>query len=187
LFGDVLGGDDETEEIFTDMTATLPHTPICFTRNKTRLHALLIDNQAWFCARDLGHLMGFFLDGRLARKLDPDQRQTLWLYRYGEAEQALMLSESGVYALLVYHLTAANRGLREWFDHHVIPALRDRPDHGNVQRPTLGVLDGPGTSLSLLHWRNEPWIRLRDMPSVLLDAPRQRRWNLRSWFTSPST
>jgi len=42
-----------------DLTNSI-HTPICFTRNKTRLHALLIDNQAWFCVRDLGHLMGFF-------------------------------------------------------------------------------------------------------------------------------
>lgn len=169
------------------MTATLTHTPITFTRNKARLHALIIDNQAWFCARDLGYLMGFFLDWRLARKLDPDQRKTLWLYRYGEAQEMLMLSESGVYALLVYHLTAANRGLREWFDHHVVPALRDRHEYGRVQRPTLGVLEGPGTSLSLLHWRNEPWIRLRDMPSVLLDAPCRRSWNPLSWFTSPSS
>lgn len=165
--------------------------PICFTRNQTRLHALLIDNQAWFCARDLGHLMGFFLENRLARKLGPDQRRTMTLHRYGKAEQALMLSESGTYALLLYHQTAANRGLREWFDHHVIPTLRDQCVESQPQRPILGVLDGPGTSLSVLHWQNEPWIRLRDMPSVLLDPPAQCRpepfaWCkrfARSWFS----
>lgn len=157
-------------------------TSITFTRNKTKLHTLLIDHQAWFCARDLGHLLGFFLDERMARKLDADQRRTMTLRRYGQVEQALMLSESAVYALLVYHLNAANRGLRKWFDHHVIPALRDQKEGRSPQCPTLGVLDGPGSSLSVLHWQNEPWVRLRDMPRVVLDTPRNQGADGLSWF-----
>jgi len=51
------------------------------------LHAIRLQDQTWFCARDLGILMGRFLDESRARKVAPDQRKTLWLERYGEAQE----------------------------------------------------------------------------------------------------
>jgi hypothetical protein len=35
-----------------------PLLPTLFTRHKSHLHALLVENQAWFCAHELGRLMG---------------------------------------------------------------------------------------------------------------------------------
>ncbi|ORC44467.1 phage antirepressor protein, partial [Pseudomonas floridensis] len=72
-----------------------PHIAPLFTRHKAHLHAIRLQDQTWFCACDLGILMGMFLDGFRARKLAPDQRKTLWLERYGKAQKTLMVSESG--------------------------------------------------------------------------------------------
>lgn len=83
-----------------------------FTRHNIYLHALLVENQAWFCAHDLGRLMGKYLDERMSRKLDADQRQMMFVYAHGAAEERLMVSESGVYALLVYHYCPEYRLLR---------------------------------------------------------------------------
>jgi prophage antirepressor-like protein len=80
-----------------------PLASTLFTRHDIHLHALLFENQAWFCARDIGRLMGKYLDERMSRKLDTDQRRMLLVHAHGVAEERLMLSESGVYALLVYH------------------------------------------------------------------------------------
>jgi prophage antirepressor-like protein len=77
--------------------------PTQFTRHSIQLHALLLENQAWFCAHDLGRLMGKHLDERVTRKLDVDQRQMMLVDLYGAAQERLMVSESGVYALLIYH------------------------------------------------------------------------------------
>ena len=74
-----------------------------FTRHSIHLHALLLENQAWFCARDLGRFMGMHLDERMLRKLDTDQRQKMFVQAYGGVDECLMVSESGVYALLIYH------------------------------------------------------------------------------------
>ncbi|WP_122533732.1 BRO-N domain-containing protein, partial [Pseudomonas viridiflava] len=101
------------------------HIPTLFTRHKAHLHAIRLQDQTWFCARDLGILMGMFLDEFRARKLAPDQRKTLCLERYGEAQETLMVSESGAYALLVYHHAPHNGPLREWLEHHVVSTLRD--------------------------------------------------------------
>jgi prophage antirepressor-like protein len=41
------------------------------------LHALLLENQPWFSARDVGRLMGVHLSDRVVNKLDSDQRRVL--------------------------------------------------------------------------------------------------------------
>ncbi|MCF5233860.1 MULTISPECIES: BRO-N domain-containing protein [unclassified Pseudomonas] len=151
-----------------------PFWPTVFTRQNLPLHALLLENQAWFCARDLGRLMGWFLDERTTRKLDQDQRRTLKLLFHGQPEEMLMISESGAYALLVYHYTPGNRLLRSWLTHEVIPTLRDERQPRTVERPLLSMLDWPEMSLNLLHWQNEGWIRLRDMPLLLVNRTYRR-------------
>ena len=153
-----------------------------FLRQNRELHALLLENQPWFCARDLGRLMGFHLNDRVVSKLDEDQRHTLLINYHGQAEKQLMLSESGVYALLVYHYVPGNRLLREWLTHQVVPALRDAEHLGQSDRPMLSLLDWPEMSLSLLHWQNEGWIRLRDMPYLLSDQTPRKAMATKPWW-----
>jgi prophage antirepressor-like protein len=91
-------------------THLIPHV---FTRHKLHLHALLLENQPWFSARDLGRLLRLFLDERTVRKLDPDQHQSAQILIHGVIEDTLLISESGVYALLVYHYCPEYRGLAD--------------------------------------------------------------------------
>ena len=159
-----------------------PFIPTVFTRHHLRLHALLLENQPWFCARDLGRLMGFHLSDRAVNKLDEDQRHMLLINYNGKLENLLMISESGAYALLVYHYVPGNRLLREWLTHEVVPALRDAGQSNNTDRPMLSLLDWPEMSLSLLHWQDEGWIRLRDMPYLLLGRTRRRAPAVKPWW-----
>ena len=150
-------------------------TPHVFTRHKLHLHALLIENQPWFSARDLGRLLRLFIDERTIRKLDPDQHQIAQAFIHGRIENTLLISESGVYALLIYHYCPEYRSLREWLTHEVVPALRDAKLPTSTERPILSQLNWPQMSLSLLHWNNQPWIRLEDIPQVLPDGQPSRR------------
>lgn len=158
------------------------YIPAVFNRHNLHLHALLLENQPWFCARDLGRLMGVHLNDRMVSKLDKDQRHVLLIRYHGQPETRLMLSESGVYALLVYHYAPGNRLLREWLTHQVVPALRDAQASTDTERPMLSVLDWPEMSLSLLHWQNDGWIRLRDMPYLLLNRTRGRAAATKPWW-----
>lgn len=172
------------------MPAQTPHRSVMtdplgstvFHRHNLPLHALLLENQPWFCARDIGRLMGFHLSERMLNKLDKDQHRTLWIEHYHQTQKQLMLSESGVYALLVYHYAPGNRLLREWLTHQVVPALRDADQSKNSDRPMLSLLDWPEMSLSLLHWQDEGWIRLRDMPYLLHDHTQQRVTVAKPWW-----
>lgn len=128
-------------------TCLIPHV---FTRHKLHLHALLLQNQPWFSARDLGRLLRIYLNDRQLRKLDPDQYQTTKILIYGRIEDTLLISESGVYAILVY------------------------------------LLNWPQMSLSLLHWNNQPWIRLQDVPQMLPDQEGAQRALGDSWWRRAS-
>ncbi|AEV65699.1 BRO-N domain-containing protein [Pseudomonas ogarae] len=166
-----------------DNAYPIPHI---FTRHKLHLHALLLQNQPWFSARDLGRFLRLFLDERALRKLDPDQYQNLQMLIHGTVENALLISESGVYALLIYHYCPEYRGLREWLTHDVVPTLRDAQQLAPVERPILSLLNWPDMSLSLLHWNNQPWIRLQDVPQLLPYEERPRNAVNPPWWKRAS-
>lgn len=159
-----------------------PFSVTVFSRHNLALHTLLLENQPWFCARDIGRLMGVHLSERMVNKLDKDQRRVLWIEYFRQPEKQLMLSESGVYALLVYHYVPGNRLLREWLTHQVVPTLRDAKQLGHSDRPMLSLLDWPEMSLSLLHWQDESWIRLRDMPYLLSDQTPRKAMATKPWW-----
>ncbi len=159
-----------------------PHSSTVFTLHKLSLHALLLEGQPWFCSRDIGRLMGVHLSDRMVSKLDKDQHRFLWIEYHRQPEKQLMLSESGVYALLVYHYVPGNRLLREWLTHQVVPALRDAASSENSDLPMLSFLKWPEMSVSLLHWQDESWIRLRDMPYLLQGQTQHRATAPKSWW-----
>jgi prophage antirepressor-like protein len=141
-----------------DENYLIPHV---FTRHKLHLHALLLQNQPWFCARDLGRLLRIYLNDRQLRKLDPDQYQTAKPLIHGHIENTLLISESGVYA------------------------LRDAQHPATTERPQLSLLNWPEMSLSLLHWNNQPWIRLQDVPQMMTEREQARR-TVKPWWKRAS-
>jgi len=153
--------------------------PTIFIRHHRMLRALMLESQAWFSVQDLARLMGKQLDERATLKLDPDQRRNAWLLSNGQWNKSQLISESGVFAMLVYYYVPENRALRHWLTHHVLPVLHDHPQ---AHLPNLSQLKWPGTSLSLLHWQSEPWIKLRDMPDVLSQAQGPRTSSSDSWW-----
>ncbi|MDQ0741945.1 prophage antirepressor-like protein [Pseudomonas sp. W4I3] len=101
---------------------------------------------------------------------------------HGQPEEMLMISESGAYALLIYHYVPGNRLLLNRLTHEVVPTLRDQRQTRSMERPLLSMLDWPEMSLNLLHWQDEGWIRLRDMPYVLVNRTYRRELGKAPWW-----
>lgn len=146
--------------------------PTRFTRNNRVIHALMLESQAWFSVNELGRMMGLHLDERLLHKLGSDQHRFVWLTYHGEAKKTLMVSESGMYALMVYHHIPENRNLRLWLTHEVIPALRSASTTSLGQGPSFSALQWAERSVSVLNWQNEAWVKWRDM-TVLMPSVEQ--------------
>lgn len=149
---------------------TTSHEPTLFLRHNRPLRVLLLESQIWFCARDLGRLMGCPLHERRVLRLDEDQRRTVALASHGDSVEEMMVSESAVYCLLAKNFHAENRSLRRWISNEVVAPMRDGALPVDCSQPSLSFLQWPELSVSLLHWQSEPWIRLRDMPRMVPHA-----------------
>lgn len=152
-----------------------------FFRHHRRLRAMRHLGQAWFCLADLARLMGIRLDERSTLKLDPDQRRLAWLECHSQWKKCVMISESGVFALLIHHYVPENRALRQWLTHEVLPQLRRR-DELLMDEPQVERLQWLGKTLLMLSWRNESWVRWQDMPNLIPQVPPpsgfwHRLWN----------
>lgn len=141
--------------------------PTEFIRHKRLLRAVLLEDQCWFCAHDLGRLIASpFLAERVERNLDEDQVRRAWMQDgSGDYIDELLLSESGVYAALIYYFHPENRSVRQWLSQQVIPTLRDqhRSDRGEPRRE---MLRGPTESLSVLRWQGVVWVPYRQWPEL---------------------
>ncbi|OWJ95411.1 phage antirepressor [Pseudomonas sp. A46] len=140
--------------------------PRIFIRHRRQLRAFLLDDQAWFCARDLGRLMNQVLERRVCSNLDPDQYQQAWFRdAKGELEQGLLISESGLYAALIYYFHPEHRSLRRWLTHEVVLALRSE-FRGDSAQPRRRSLCGDGTQVSVLEWQGRLWVPYAELPKV---------------------
>ncbi|MFJ4143041.1 Bro-N domain-containing protein [Pseudomonas sp. NPDC089734] len=152
--------------------------PTVFIRHHRMLRAVMLDAQVWFPLSDLARLMGKQLDERATFKLDADQRRTAWLLTHGQWEKCLMISESGVFALLVHHYVPENRALRRWLAQEVLPALDARMMDAGDQ-PQLYQMRWQGHVLGALQWHGELWVKLRDLPELVpvpADSAREPWW-----------
>ncbi|WP_160017431.1 Bro-N domain-containing protein [Pseudomonas sp. 8O] len=133
----------------------IPHT---FTRHRRQLRAQLIERQCWFCATDLGRLIGQpHLDERATRTLEADQLlDAVVLNTHGQPETTRLISESGVYAALIHYYHPENRCIRRWITADVVPILREaeRPAGHHPRRENR-------QGLSLLHWQGDTWMPYR--------------------------
>ncbi|MFK8401328.1 phage antirepressor [Pseudomonas sp. BGr12] len=144
-----------------------------FHRFDRNLRGLMIDKQAWFVARDLARLTNTHFSARVPRKLDPDQYR--WEPLAGCREDELLVSESGLYTLLLlYFFHPENRNLRQWLSNEVVPVLRDsRLQQGNGPRYfQRRVQDHP---LALLEWQGGVWMRVGDAARLLEAEARASR------------
>ncbi|MDN6857368.1 phage antirepressor [Pseudomonas sp. CAN2814] len=141
--------------------------PTEFIRHKRLLRAVLLEDQCWFCAHDLGRLIGSpRLIERVERNLDDDQVRHAWMQDgSGDYIDELLISESGTYAALIYYFHPENRSVRQWLSQHVIPTLRDQHRAGSGE-PRRETLRAATQTLSVLKWQGVTWVPFQLWPEL---------------------
>lgn len=147
--------------------------PTVFQRYNRRLRGLLLERQAWFLIRDLAKLTNSHLGERAVQKLDPDQVRHERLE--GFAEKQYLVSESGLYALLMVHFYhPENRSLRQWLSNEVLPVLRDA-QQDNPFLPRRRMERVQGQQMSVMDWQGKLWVRWSDAVRLMEDEARAGR------------
>ncbi|SDG55061.1 Prophage antirepressor [Pseudomonas benzenivorans] len=139
-------------------------TPLTFHRYNRQMRGLMIDNQPWFVARDIGLLMGHRNPERICHSMDDDQIDSVRIAQAGGEEELIVISESGVYRALCRFTHPENRSLRRWLTLEVIPALRDAQSPA-ASAPRRSLMSWDAQRISLLEWQGELWIPLQALPA----------------------
>lgn len=148
-------------------------TPHTFYRHHRPLRGLMIEQQAWFVLHDVAKLTNGRITPRITQKLDDDQYR--WERLAGAQEDELLVSESGVYSLLlVYFYHPENRSVRQWLSNDVMPVLRDTQT-GYHGAPRHQQRDVQGHSLSVLDWQGHFWLRFGDAVRLMESEARFTR------------
>lgn len=146
--------------------------PARFVRHKRQLRAVLLDEEPWFVASDLSRLIHHvLLPERVQRNLDEDQVQRAWM-RNGHSDfaQELLISESGVYAVLILYYHPENRCIRQWINCEVIPRLREE-ERFDGKGPYREIIQWLDRELEVLHWQGKTWLQLGDCPNLWQRPP----------------
>ncbi|RKE60434.1 BRO family protein [Microbacterium sp. AG238] len=92
----------------------------------TDIRTVVIDGEPWFVLADVAMALGLARSASaVAERLDDEVRQTYPIQdRLGRTQKATIISEPGIYEVVIRSDAPASRTFRRWLTQEVIPAIR---------------------------------------------------------------
>ena len=107
------------------MTESTPTSVIPFTFNSKQFRAIKKeDGSIWIVAKDACDQLDFSDVSMTVQPLDDDEKGTSKICTPGGPQDMLIISESGLYTLIIRSNKEAARPFRRWVTHEVLPSLR---------------------------------------------------------------
>jgi len=86
-----------------------------------RVRVVMVDGEPWFVARDVCECLEIENPTVAVQRLDEDERAKFNLGRQGETN---IVSEAGLYSLIMTSRKPAAKRFKRWVTHEVLPAIR---------------------------------------------------------------
>jgi len=104
--------------------------------------------QPWFVAKDVCYCLDIRTNDA-ANSLDEDEKGYESIVSLGGAQQSLIISEPGLYSLILRSRKPEARAFKRWITHEVIPSIRR---HGMYATPQTveAMLNDPETTIKIL-------------------------------------
>jgi anti-repressor protein len=112
------------------------------------VRTILIDGEPWFVAMDVCRVLDIGRTHDAVRGLDPDERGTDTIRTPGGDQQVSIVSEAGLYALIMRSRKKEARAFRRWITHEVLPSIRRTGAYSAPQR-AVPALDTPEGILAM--------------------------------------
>lgn len=107
-----------------------------FSYDEQQVRTVMLDGEPWFVLADLARVLDVVSVGRLAARLDDGVRLTHPIVdALGRTQQATIVSEAGMYEVVIRSDKPQAAAFRRWVTHEVLPSIRRTGGYG-VQAPT---------------------------------------------------
>lgn len=92
-----------------------------------------IDGEPWFAAVDLCKILGITDLTRAVKRLDEDERSHAQITTAGGPQMTVIVSEPGMYRLVLGSRSPHANNLRRWLTHDVLPSIRRHSMYATAQ------------------------------------------------------
>lgn len=149
-----------------------------------KVRVVIHNGEPWFIAKDLCECLGLENISEALRGLDEDEKITLsnpdGNPRAGIPHQMNVVSESGLYSLVIRSRKPEAKAFKRWVTHEVLPSIRKTGQYGGIPDFTDPVAAARAWADAMeakrsLEQRNEQLVNtvtdLRDIEAVLSQVP----------------
>lgn len=147
-------------------------TPIAFqfSATKQQIESVLVENEPYFIAKDVCDILELDNVTNALSKLDDDEKLTLKVLRAGQNRSVNLVSESGLFALIMRSNKPEAKSFRKWVTSEVLPSLRKNGFYGNTKKLNdfIDARDVPYTQV-LFNETSVRTITLKEIPYYSLN------------------
>ena len=123
---------------------------IPFDFEEQAVRVILRDDEPWFVAADVCRVLEIANSRDATGRLDEDEKGVASTDTLGGKQQVTIVSESGLYALVIRSDKPAARRFRKWITAEVLPAIRKT---GRYDHPSLPPQAEPSGDIAGLSFR----------------------------------
>ena len=145
---------------------------IPFEYESTNLRALAINGDPWFMAKDACVILGLGNVGQAILNLDDDEKGVTITDTLGGPQKTSIISESGLYSLILRSRKPEARKFKRWITHEVIPSIRKRGMYATPQATEAMLADPDVMIAALTELKSERAKRAELEAARELDAPK---------------
>lgn len=121
---------------------------IQFDFHGTEVRTVTIEGEPWFVLADLARVLDIAAPGRLAARLDEGVRQTHTLPTSGGLQSMTIVSEAGMYEVVIRSDKPQAVDFRRWITSEVLPSIRKHGGYLTEQKIEEALTD-PDTIIQL--------------------------------------
>src|ERR1700732_4982163 len=108
--------------------------PLVFPETNKRVRVLIIDGAPWWVARDVCNVLEMERPDAALRGLDDDEKGAHSVSTPGGDQRMSVISESGLYSMILRSRKAEARAFKKWITSEVLPEIRRTGGYG-ADRP----------------------------------------------------
>jgi prophage antirepressor-like protein len=143
-----------------------------FDYNIFQVRVVMRDGQPWFVASDVCNVLGLGNSREATSKLDDEEKGAEKVDTLGGAQEMTVVSEAGLYTLIIRSNMPTAKPFRKWVTSEVLPSIRK---HGMYATPATveAMLADPDTMIQTLQaFKQERALRLQAEQQLQIAAPK---------------
>ena len=97
---------------------------LSFDFNGASVRVIMLDGEPWFVAKDVCDVLGLSNITEALRNLDDDELTSEILKSGNQGREMKLVSESGLYSLVLRSRKTEAKAFKRWVTHEVLPSIR---------------------------------------------------------------